>query len=131
MSAADVSSSSAALPRWVREMTASVSKSRGYVVSSTAAGFVVKVHPATPRRGPPPWVAQEASAHPLRDERREGAAEEQRDVPSARQRRSANRARDHREAQRRKRVRERARCALAELARRRRAQREQELRERG
>ena len=84
MSAADVSSSSAALPRWVREMTASMSKSRGYVVSSTAAGFVVKVHPATPRRGPPPWVAQEASAHPLRDERREGATEEQRNVPSAR-----------------------------------------------
>ena len=40
--------SSAALPRWVKDAIATISKARGYVVTTTGGEFVLKVHPATP-----------------------------------------------------------------------------------
>ena len=87
--------SSAVLPRWVKDVIATVPKTRGYVVSTTGGEFVLKVQPAAPRHRllQPHQQQQAAAQHPQRAQREEN--EPQVRATNARQLRSADRARKH------------------------------------
>ena len=96
--------SSAALPRWVKDAVATVSKARGYVVTTTGGEFVLKVHPATPRhRLLQQHQQQTATQHPQRARREEREPQER--AATARQLRSTERARKHAAKRHRSRIR--------------------------
>ena len=107
MSAPDMPTpSSAALPRWVKDAIATVSKMRGYVVTTAGGGFVLKVHPATPRhRLLQPQQQQAAAQVPRRSQREEKEPHPQERATTARRLRSADRARKHAAKRRRSRLR--------------------------
>ena len=107
MSAPDMPTpSSAALPRWVKDAIATVSKMRGYVVTTAGGEFVLKVHPATPRhRLLQPQQQQAAAQVPRRSQREEKEPHPQERATTARRLRSADRARKHAAKRRRSRLR--------------------------